>query len=116
MHIKSVDAQASSRCTVRKVLRNIMHYFPSKIRHTQELLDRDKPQRLSFAVNFLNRMTVDLPWPWNILWSDEAHFYLNGTVNTPICRIWAKEIPRIHTEISNLLTVCPVWIHDNIYH
>ncbi|GFQ99970.1 DUF4817 domain-containing protein [Trichonephila clavata] len=26
--------------TVRKVLRNIMHYFPYKIRHTQELVDR----------------------------------------------------------------------------
>ncbi|GFV95598.1 transposable element tc3 transposase [Trichonephila clavipes] len=34
-----------------------------------------------------------------ILWSDEAHFYLNGTVNTQNCRIWVKENPQIHTEI-----------------
>ncbi|GFU60434.1 hypothetical protein TNCV_3115081 [Trichonephila clavipes] len=75
-------------CIVRKVLRNIMHYFPSKIHHTQELLDRDKPQRLSFAVSFLNIMNIDLSS--NILWSDEAHFYLNETVNTQNCRIWTK--------------------------
>ncbi|GFV83062.1 hypothetical protein TNCV_1180761 [Trichonephila clavipes] len=25
-------------------------------------------------------MSVDLSWPWKILWSDEAPFYLNGTV------------------------------------
>ncbi|GFU39748.1 transposable element tc3 transposase [Trichonephila clavipes] len=86
-----------------------MHYFPYKICHTQELLDRDKLQRLSFAVNFLNRMTVDLSWPWNTLWSDEANFYLNGTVNTQNCRIWAKENPRIRKEIpiqSPKVTVC----------
>lgn len=98
-----------SYSTVRKVLRNIMHYFPYKIHHTQQLLDRDKPQRLSFAVSFLNRMTVDLSWPWNILWSDEAHFYLNGTVNTQNCRIWAQENPRMHTEIPLHSPKVTVW-------
>ncbi|GBL75674.1 hypothetical protein AVEN_154985-1 [Araneus ventricosus] len=38
--------------TVRKVLRNIMHFFPYKIHFTQQTLDRDKPQRLAFAVVF----------------------------------------------------------------
>ncbi|GBM21932.1 hypothetical protein AVEN_187935-1 [Araneus ventricosus] len=27
-------------------------------------------------------MVVDVTWPWSILWSDEAHFCLNGHVNT----------------------------------
>ncbi|GFX82889.1 uncharacterized protein TNCV_2958451 [Trichonephila clavipes] len=44
-------------------------------------------------------MTVDLSWPWNILWGNEAHFYLNGIVNTYNCCIWAKENLRIRTEI-----------------
>ncbi|GBN56348.1 hypothetical protein AVEN_11437-1 [Araneus ventricosus] len=38
-------------------------------------------------------MVVDFTWPWNILWSDEAHFYLNGDVNTHNCRLWAVENP-----------------------
>ncbi|GFU72063.1 hypothetical protein TNCV_2976481 [Trichonephila clavipes] len=62
-----------SYSSVQKVLRNIMHYFTYKIR---------KPQRLSITVSALDRMTVYLSWSCNILWSDEAHFYFNGTVNT----------------------------------
>ncbi|GFY21816.1 hypothetical protein TNCV_1169601 [Trichonephila clavipes] len=85
-----------------------MRYSLYKIRHSPELLDRDKPQRFSFAVSFLNR-TVHLPWLWNILRSNEAHFYLNGTVNTQNYRIWAEENPGIHIKISlqsPKVTVC----------
>ncbi|GBM10353.1 hypothetical protein AVEN_131085-1 [Araneus ventricosus] len=70
------------------------------------MLDRGEPQRLAFAVRFLNRMADDLSWPWKILWSDEAHFYLNGTVNTQNCRIWAKENPRMHNGIPYILQSC----------
>ncbi|GBN75512.1 hypothetical protein AVEN_168917-1 [Araneus ventricosus] len=38
-------------------------------------------------------MEVDNTWPWNILWTDEAHFHLQGSVNTQNCRIWARENP-----------------------
>ena len=44
-------------------------------------------------------MAGDLSFPWNILWSDEVHFYLNGTVNTQISSTWAKENPLMPTEI-----------------
>ncbi|GFY33612.1 hypothetical protein TNCV_4593241 [Trichonephila clavipes] len=50
----------SEKCT-----ENIMLYSPYMNLQTKELLNRDKPQRLSFEVSFLNRMTVDLSWPWN---------------------------------------------------
>ncbi|GFR32613.1 hypothetical protein TNCT_212531 [Trichonephila clavata] len=68
------------------------------IRQTQELLDRDKPQRLSFEVSFLNRMTVDLHCLGMAMWSDKDHLYLNRTANTESCRISAKKNPRIRTE------------------
>lgn len=57
---------------IRKVFRNIMNYFPYKIHHAKHLLDTEKPQRLSSVVCFLNRMSIDLSWPWNIMWSDEV--------------------------------------------
>lgn len=30
---------------------------------------------------YLTWLTVDNSWPWQILWSDEAHFYLNNIAN-----------------------------------
>ncbi|GBM11606.1 hypothetical protein AVEN_180153-1 [Araneus ventricosus] len=55
--------------------------------------DRDSEVRTTFALEFLARMMVEVTWPWNILWSNEAHFCLNGHVNTHNCRIWAAENP-----------------------
>ncbi|GFV71321.1 uncharacterized protein TNCV_1476261 [Trichonephila clavipes] len=42
---------------------------------------------------FLARLEVDPEWPWNILWTDEAHFHLDGSVNTHNCRIWETDNP-----------------------
>ena len=47
----------------------------------------DPQQRLDFALHFLARVEVDDMWPENILWTDEAHFTLEGAVNTQNCRI-----------------------------
>ncbi|GBL76772.1 hypothetical protein AVEN_52216-1 [Araneus ventricosus] len=41
----------------------------------------------------LARMVVDVTWPWNILWSDDSHYCINGHINTHNCRIWAAENP-----------------------
>ncbi|GBL97856.1 hypothetical protein AVEN_232000-1 [Araneus ventricosus] len=38
-------------------------------------------------------MEMDNAWPWNILGTDEAHFHLQGSINTQNCRIWARENP-----------------------
>ncbi|GFV44142.1 transposable element tc3 transposase [Trichonephila clavipes] len=40
-------------------------------------------------------MEVDDTWPWKMQWSDEAHFYLDGAVNTQNCRIWGSSPPNI---------------------
>ena len=45
------------------------------------------------VLTFLARMEMEQNWPWNILWTDEAHFYVCGTVNTYNCRIWSTENP-----------------------
>ena len=46
--------------------------------------------RESFVLEFLSQIEVGEHWPWNILWTDEAH--LNVDVNTHNSRIWAKQI------------------------
>ncbi|GFT91091.1 hypothetical protein TNCV_2008941 [Trichonephila clavipes] len=46
-----------------------------------------------------------------ILFSDEAHFWLNGYVNKQNCRIWSEANPQVYVETSlhpEKLTVCYV--------
>ena len=59
----------------------------------QDLLPGDVATRLDFPLIFLARMQVDAIWPWQILWSDEVHFHLNGGINTCNCHIWAANNP-----------------------
>ncbi|GFS80879.1 transposable element tc3 transposase [Trichonephila clavipes] len=56
------------------------------VRRVEEALD---PPRSTF----LARLEVHPEWPWNILWTDEAHFHLDGSVNTHNCRIWQRDNP-----------------------
>ncbi|GFX82179.1 hypothetical protein TNCV_4398381 [Trichonephila clavipes] len=63
--VQILDRQVILTASSEKYSENIMHCFLYIIRRTQELLDRDKLQRLSFEINYLNRMSVDLSWPWN---------------------------------------------------
>ncbi|GFY33478.1 uncharacterized protein TNCV_2227471 [Trichonephila clavipes] len=56
-----------------------------------QLKDGDLEARKSSAFQFLVRVIVDVTWSWNILWSDEAHFYLHRQANTLNCRIWVEE-------------------------
>ncbi|GBL88979.1 hypothetical protein AVEN_255144-1 [Araneus ventricosus] len=87
---RSLDMPVS---TVRKILRNILQCYSFKITYVQELVPADLPKREAFALQFHARMEVDNAWPWNTLWTDEAHFYLQGSVNTQNCRIWARNNP-----------------------
>ena len=68
--------------TVRKILRCILHWCPYKIQIAQPLKSRDPQKRVGFGLQFLARMEVDGTWPENTLWTDEAHFTLEGAVNT----------------------------------
>ena len=65
--------------------------------------------RLPFALTFLARVEVDAFWPWKILWSDEAHLHLSGTVNTHICRISDTKYRRTFQEITLHAPKVTVW-------
>ena len=95
----ATNARAVSRelgvpwSTVRKILPCILHCYPYKIQIVQQLKPLDPQKRLDFAFQFLARMEVDGMWPENILWIDEAHFTLEGAVNTENSRIWGSTKP-----------------------
>ncbi|GFU51118.1 transposase [Trichonephila clavipes] len=48
-----------------------------------------------------------------ILFSDEAHFWLNGYVNKQNCRIWSEANPQVHVETplhpEKLTVWCALW-------
>ena len=75
--------------TVHRIMRNHLRLFPYKLQILQSLEPDDKPKRLAFANWLLSRAEM-IP---NILWSDEANFSLDGSVNTNNCRIWLKSKP-----------------------
>ena len=68
--------------TVRKILRSSLKWYPFKISFVQPLNPTDSEKCLNFVTNILARIFVNNEWPWNILWSDEAHFTLDGAVNS----------------------------------
>ena len=91
------------------MLRNIIHYFSYNMHHTQELLDMENHNGSHSQVRFLIKMVDDLSFPWNILWSDESHFYLNGAVNIENCVNAVKKISRMYTEIPLHSSKMTVW-------
>ncbi|GFU81942.1 DUF4817 domain-containing protein [Trichonephila clavipes] len=60
-----------------------------------------------------NEIAVVPDFHKRILFSDEAHFWLNGYVNKQNCRIWSEANPQVYVETplhSEKLTVwCALW-------
>ncbi|XP_035226341.1 uncharacterized protein LOC118198705 [Stegodyphus dumicola] len=85
--------------TVCRVLRRVIGFYPYKIRRLPELKPSDYDKRVTFPLSFLARVEIDDAFPWHILWEDECHFYLIGSVNSQNRRIWASEQPHTVHEI-----------------
>ncbi|CAH1992908.1 unnamed protein product [Acanthoscelides obtectus] len=75
-----------SRTSLLRILHKDLNVHAYKIQLTQE------PHWL------LEHRQIDANFSSKIMFSDEAHFTLNGTVNKQNCRIWANENPREYQE------------------
>ncbi|GFY22565.1 uncharacterized protein TNCV_2178261 [Trichonephila clavipes] len=103
------------RSTVQKIMRNILRYYPYKLQLMQELLPHDFVTRHLFSLQFLARLEVDPEWPWNILWTDEAHFHLDGSENTHNCRIWESNNPHSTLQVPLHSPKITVWCGFSAY-
>ncbi|GFU78647.1 uncharacterized protein TNCV_2302581 [Trichonephila clavipes] len=60
-----------------------------------------------------NEIAVVSDFHKRILFSDEAHFWLNGYVNKQNCRIWSEANPQVHVETllhpEKLTVWCALW-------
>ena len=89
-------AQQLSLCasTLWKILCKDLHFHAYKIQLVQELKPRDHRTRRLFAEWAEGRIGMDPQFSSKILFSDEAHFWLNGYVNKQNCRIWSGDNPQ----------------------
>ncbi|GFW60696.1 DUF4817 domain-containing protein [Trichonephila clavipes] len=73
----------------------------------------DHQARRRFVEWAQNEIAVVPDFHKRILFSDEAHFWLNGYVNKQNCRIWSEANPQVYVEtplLSEKLTVwCVLW-------
>jgi len=81
--------------TIRKILRSYLKQYPYHLQIVHELKAPDFESRLQFARQCYAEMITNDNWLWCICFSDEAHFYLNGSVSSRNCRIWAEHHPHV---------------------
>ncbi|GFW04222.1 hypothetical protein TNCV_2669871 [Trichonephila clavipes] len=73
----------------------------------------DHQARRRFVEWAQNEIAVVPDFHKRILFSDEAHFWLNGYVNKQNCRIWSEANPQVYVETplhpENLTVWCALW-------
>lgn len=87
---------ASHLNTSKNAVYRLLHkekFHPYKVHLVQELSDDDFDRRAQFCETMMELSNANPAFIKNILFSDEATFCLNGTVNKQNCRYWAVENP-----------------------
>ncbi|GFT39385.1 hypothetical protein TNCV_2422891 [Trichonephila clavipes] len=73
----------------------------------------DHQARRRFVEWAQNEIAVVPNFNKRILFSDEAHFWLNGYVNKQNCRIWSEANPQVYVEtplhLEKLTVWCALW-------
>ncbi|GFU71005.1 DUF4817 domain-containing protein [Trichonephila clavipes] len=73
----------------------------------------DHQARRRFVEWAQNEIVVVSDFYKRILFSDEAHFWLNGYVNKQNCRIWSEANPQVYVETpldpEKLTVWCALW-------
>ncbi|GFT93568.1 putative transposable element, partial [Trichonephila clavipes] len=84
--------------TLWKILRKNLGLRAYKIQLVQELKPNDHQAWRRFVEWALNEIAVVPDFHKRILFSHEAHFWLNGYVNKQNFRIWSKANPQVYVE------------------
>ncbi|GFX37144.1 transposable element Tc3 transposase [Trichonephila clavipes] len=78
-----------------------------------EILKKERKYRRRFVEWAQNEIAVVPDFHKRILFSDEAHFWLNGYVNKQNCRIWSEDNPQVYVETplhpEKLTVWCALW-------
>lgn len=92
------EASGVSRSSIIRILK-AYKFHPYKIKLVQELNEDDPDRRLQFCEVMSQRLIEDPQLLFNICFSDECTFYLNGAVNRHNCRYWNDSNPHLFREV-----------------
>ena len=88
---KRSAALAIPRTSLRRILHLDLKLHPYKLQIVQEMKPNDYIERKLLADTMLERFSS----LENVLFTDEAHFHINGHINKHNCRYWSTENPRL---------------------
>lgn len=98
-----------SKSTLQTALKKDLHLHPFKLQVTQKLEIRDYSTREHFANQVLQQQELDPMFARKIIFSDEAHFHIDGFINKQNCRVWAVRNPQMIKEKPLHSGRCTVW-------
>ncbi|GFW28879.1 DUF4817 domain-containing protein [Trichonephila clavipes] len=122
--LNQLTAHSTKKFNLRKLIKNLAgNYIHQEIKSTNFDVDvarfglaihqNDHQARRRFVEWAQNEIAVVPDFHTRILFSDEAHFWLNGYVNKQNCRIWSEAIPQVHVETplhpEKLTVWCALW-------
>lgn len=97
--IRRIVAQTGlKRSSVHQIIKKDLKLKPYRPHLVQALNAADPAKRVKWAEDFLKAVDMDLTYPDYILWSDEAIFHLDGTVNRFNSVTWATQNPHVYVE------------------
>ncbi|XP_074036992.1 uncharacterized protein isoform X2 [Leptinotarsa decemlineata] len=108
MNFLSLDLQASCYCQSNEF--NAIHGedmsqdLKPSLHSTSDMVQRERCSEWA-----LEKLAENPLFYRQILFSDEAHFWLNGYVNKQNCRIWSEEQPEAVQELPMHPEKCTVW-------
>ncbi|GFV42312.1 hypothetical protein TNCV_3165431 [Trichonephila clavipes] len=106
---QKVDSHGGGRCT-RSLTMAIL--TPTS-QFGLAIHQNDHQARRRFVEWAQNEIAVVPDFHKRILFSDEAHFWLNGYVNKQNCRIWSEANPQVYVETplhpEKLTVWCALW-------
>lgn len=105
--------------SMQNILTKKLKFHPFKVRLVHQMNEDDPDRRLEFSEVMMTRINADANLLKRIVFSDEATFFLNGSVNRHNMSYWSEENP--HWMIDSRATQYPqkvnVWagiINDRI--
>ncbi|GFV87853.1 hypothetical protein TNCV_781351 [Trichonephila clavipes] len=117
-HIPSTEPRSIALPSIRASLQHIQTRIkaPCQVIYSQfglAIHQNDHQARRRFVEGAQNEIAVVPDFHKRILFSDEAHFWLNGYVNKQNCRIWSEVNPQVYAETplhpEKLTVWCALW-------
>ena len=98
-----------SYSTAQRMARTDLKLHPYKISIHQKLRNCDEEARKRYCAWFTRKCNVSPQFLENIWFSDEAHFHLDGRVNSQNYRYWGSEPPKDVAERPLHSKKCTAW-------